>query len=129
MPLAGPFTPLIFLHKISKNTSKSLIYDRFRWINSFKPHLETPAAPHEPPRFLQSSLTEWGLGCGWAAQPPNHTPKSLFFCRLRRESGRGFHKVRDFVKALHEIPKNRRLLRGKCYNLSIAIELLSVSVP
>ena len=54
MPLAGPFTPLIFLHKISKNTSKFLIYHRFRWINLFKHHLETPAAPHETPKNPQN---------------------------------------------------------------------------
>ena len=27
-------------------------------------------------------------------------PQNLFFRRLRRESGRGFYKARDFVKAL-----------------------------
>ena len=41
------------------------------------------------PRFSKKSLTEWGLGACPSA-----------FWGVRRESGRGFHKVSDFVKAL-----------------------------
>jgi len=37
----------------------------------------------------------WLVG---AADQPH--PKISFFRRLRRESGRGFHKASDFVKAL-----------------------------
>jgi hypothetical protein len=34
-------------------------------------------SPASTTRFSQSSLTEWGLGCGWSAAPTNHT-QSLF---------------------------------------------------
>ncbi len=40
-----------------------------------------------------------GFGCGWSAAPTNHTQK-IPFPPLAAESGRGFHKASDFVKAV-----------------------------
>jgi hypothetical protein len=49
-------------------------------------------------------LDRMGFGVwlvGYADQPH---PKISFFRRLRRESGRAFHKVSDFVKILYPVP-------------------------
>jgi hypothetical protein len=58
-------------------------------VGQFRQHFSQPGGCG--PRFSQRSLIEWGLFF-----PPRLPPAM----GVRRESGRGFHKASDFVKAL-----------------------------
>jgi hypothetical protein len=58
-----------------------------------------------------------GFGVWLAGATDQPYPKSSFFRRLRRESGRGFHKASDFVKAAESLEGIRSANIQLCYTI------------